>query len=577
MHLLKCAIRFVLTVGPSAALAVASPAAAPQSLKISVDLPPEVLYSSLPGTFESSIVGAPGERFRQFVTFTASPDGTQELVKAYSTLPVVSTSPNRGIAYFLNRRPIIAVGDSLPFGQGDEIRDLRGGDVNDAGELSMFLLTSDATYTVKWSAGTWTLIAASGGSAPGLPNSVIITAGEKTIILPNGEVALTINYITPGVPSSGLFGDFGAFTSQGPIFKSKDFIPLSASTPLAGVTNVELISVLLMGMDDNGVGLYSAGFTTPSHGEFCCAIEGGEARIFTPEEEGQTRLLDAGMSPNGVSWITREDLTTVYPYENQILLGGVPQLDEFSIGEATGSLGIELDYVSTRANDAGNWITTGWTNLSGLALEPTHAIWNGRLAFLRRGTQVDLDGNGLFDDQAPARSFDTSHVDSQDRAYVTVWGLNSGFNSKSAILRYDLSELGLGQDVCGDSNPNTTGRDARIELYGSSVAADDRLGIVATGLPQFSFGVPLMGTGTGTVSLNLCASPACVGNGFAVLRSEVTSAGAEGWINIDLGTNVGGPVGTVIAGQTWTFQVVYRDTTSTTACNVTNARSLTFQ
>ena len=557
---------------------MALPVAAPQSLRVSVDLPPEVLYSSLPGTFESSIVGAPGERFRQFVTFTASPDGTQELVKAFSTIPATSLSPNNGVALFLNRRPIIAVGDDWPYGpSGQEVRDVRGADVNDAGEISALIYSDIHTYAAKWSGGTWTVLAEHGESAPGLPNSVIIHTGEKTIILPDGEVVLTIGYFTPGVPNSTFFGDSGVFTSQGPIFKSKDIIPLSASTPLAGVTDVELVSAILLGMDDNGVGLYSAGFSDIVHGDFACAIEGGEARIFSPEEGEQTRLLDAGMSPNGVSWITRDDTTTPYPYENQILLGGVPQLDEFSIGEATGSLGIELDYVSTRANDQGNWITTAWTNVSGNGLEPTHAVWNGRLAFVRNGTPVDLDGNGLFDDQAPVRSFETSHVDSQDRAYVTVWGLASGFNGKSAILRYDLAELGLGQDVCGESNPNTTGRDARIELYGSNVAAEDRLGIVATGLPRFSFGLPLMGTGTSTVNLNLCASPACVGNGFIALRSEVASAGTEGWLNIELGTNVGGQVGTVLAGQTWTFQVIYRDTTATTFCNVTNAVSLTFQ
>lgn len=129
---------------------------------------------------------------------------------------------------------------------------------------------------------------------------------------------------------------------------------------------------------------------------------------------------------------------------------------------------------------------------------------------------------------------------------------------------------------------NSTGSGGQLAACGTTSVAADDLVLSASLLPGHSFGVLVMGAGSTTSPLGdgrLCIDDGSVG----LFRYAVKSSGGAGRIVEGPGivaTSHGlfGPAGQIAAGQTWNFQVFYRDPAGScgTGLNTTNALAVTF-
>ncbi len=135
----------------------------------------------------------------------------------------------------------------------------------------------------------------------------------------------------------------------------------------------------------------------------------------------------------------------------------------------------------------------------------------------------------------------------------------------NAEMEIAIQASDVGVAYCA-ANANSTGVPAQLEGFGSAVALDNQLTLVATDLPTNSFGFFLASTAQGFVvspggsSGNLCLSGSI---GRYVGPGEIQNSGASGSFSLllDLSTmpTPTGPVAAV-AGDTWSFQAWYRDT-----------------
>ncbi len=137
----------------------------------------------------------------------------------------------------------------------------------------------------------------------------------------------------------------------------------------------------------------------------------------------------------------------------------------------------------------------------------------------------------------------------------------------------------IGQSYCA-AVPNSTGQVGNLEAFGSSVAANNAVSLVASSLPPFEFGLFLTSSTQGFVPAaggsmgNLCLGGAI---GRYVQPGQVMNAGAAGVIVLPINltqTPQGTGFVSVLAGQTRSWQVYHRDGISS---NYTQGLSVTFQ
>jgi hypothetical protein len=175
-----------------------------------------------------------------------------------------------------------------------------------------------------------------------------------------------------------------------------------------------------------------------------------------------------------------------------------------------------------------------------------------------RGIGAGLPGNALslsvYDDGAGRAlyiggDFAGSHAGD---AYVALWR-----GCAAAI----------GGVYCTPAVVNSTGVFADLSASGSTLVAEDDVTLVAQRLPLNSFGVFLVGTTRALVpGYNGSVGALCLGGGIGLYTrpGEVLSSGLAGELALGLdlaSTPVPGGATSVMPGDTWHFQVWYRDTT----------------
>jgi hypothetical protein len=145
------------------------------------------------------------------------------------------------------------------------------------------------------------------------------------------------------------------------------------------------------------------------------------------------------------------------------------------------------------------------------------------------------------------------------------------------------SEPNIGTNYC-TAVPNSTGQTAEISAVGSVVVADNNVTLIATNLPDNSFGYFLNSRTQGFVANpgnsqgNLCLGGAI---GRYVGPNEVQNSGTTGTFELQLDlTMTPTPTGfvAIMPGETWYFQAWYRDLVGGVATsNFTDATCITFQ
>jgi len=215
------------------------------------------------------------------------------------------------------------------------------------------------------------------------------------------------------------------------------------------------------------------------------------------------------------------------------------------------------------------WMTTpDWT--------PTTELNWAQMEYLGR-PQVSLSsGHYLFDVTIPSNR-NGHHV------LWVAWQrddpVGEVFFSTCDIL---VSGPGLGLNYCGPAIQNSTGASATIGAFGSDVAIANDFWLTGSDLPLSSSAYFLVSPARALVmNPGGSAGTLCLGPPHGRFVTQVQNSGLDGSvrINVDL-TQLPRPSGPVAVqpGETWDFQLWYRDATGGTATsNFTDGLEVVFQ
>jgi len=152
------------------------------------------------------------------------------------------------------------------------------------------------------------------------------------------------------------------------------------------------------------------------------------------------------------------------------------------------------------------------------------------------------------------------------------------------MARAFAATLGInvfGVEKCAPAVANSSGSWGHIYATDSDVATDNSMQLVATGLPQNSYSMFVVGSTFQISNPANSQGPLCVGGNLGRYQSQIQNSGKDGCISIDasiapLPTSSSGH--TVVAGETWLFQAWHRDVVQgTVTSNYTNAIEVLFQ
>ena len=327
--------------------------------------------------------------------------------------------------------------------------------------------------------------------------------------------------------------------------------------------------------------------------------------------------FDAGISANG-NWFARgrdSSGTSSAAPDWAVLNGALIAETGLSIpGSPAENFG-DTFYAFT-ANNGGDWALAANTNGTDPATDDVIVVSGNIVA--REGDPVDLDGNGLFDDDAfigrgnNTLSFikaNSLHLTENGELYAIVHlrdgagnDLNSvpSFGTPDAFVVFDVSAFVVGGSgfafcngdgsgtlcPCGNNNDGsngiagcanglTTGGGKLVASGSRSVAAGD-LVLQGSGLRPNQAGLYLQGNNAtnGGNGITFGDGLRCAGGNVVRIQVRVASAGGTSATTINV------PVkGGVIAGDLRRYQLWYRDTLGPcgTTFNFTNAWEITWQ
>lgn len=150
-----------------------------------------------------------------------------------------------------------------------------------------------------------------------------------------------------------------------------------------------------------------------------------------------------------------------------------------------------------------------------------------------------------------------------------------------SVVRCGLGSVGT--SYCGPADPNSTGQPGIIAAIGSDQVVDDDLIVLAGQLPLAEFAIlltsPVRGgsTRSGTITSNGSPGPLCIGVPFGISpqTAGLTDGAGEIEFPVDLSdVPLWSGSTAVMPGQTWYFQVAYRDGL---ARRLTDALAIQFQ
>ena len=159
----------------------------------------------------------------------------------------------------------------------------------------------------------------------------------------------------------------------------------------------------------------------------------------------------------------------------------------------------------------------------------------------------------------------------------TFW-LNQTGAVTTLTLEFEIQSAGsLGSSYCGPAVNNSTGGPGVITALGSSVASTGNLSLSASSLPNNQFAYYLASqTQAFVMGPGGSAGNLCLGGTIGRFNSQVGSTGGTGTFGITVNTGAipTSPSQPILAGQTWNFQLWYRDAGGTS--NFTDAVSVPF-
>lgn len=160
-------------------------------------------------------------------------------------------------------------------------------------------------------------------------------------------------------------------------------------------------------------------------------------------------------------------------------------------------------------------------------------------------------------------------------------GLAPGFDQEGTAWSVCHTWAPLGELLCAPAVPNSTGQSASLVARGSVFASQADLTLEVSYMPRFSFAYAVVSrdsgfsAGPGGSQGNICLSGA-IGRMVDVFQQSGTDGRISIPVNMSMIPQPLGPVA-VAAGDTWWFQVWYRDANPTVTSNFTDAIGVQFR
>ncbi|MBK9126507.1 MAG: hypothetical protein IPM13_01740 [Phycisphaerales bacterium] len=373
-----------------------------------------VVYSTIPASPTSDVPGMPGVKFINLAggeTFQApwrSENGRWWVVTARTTL---ATTEDEVIlkGSELSASVLVREGTPIPWGTNPNalfgaIDDHMG--VNNAGQVSfstnlLGVGTAVDDVVVLWNGTTFVPIAIEGQPVPGFSGTEVYGAAVDSATVTNtGKVAFRASATVGALPTteddflflddtiiaqSGLSIPTGQIGSQPwnlfnfeQYFMSADGTKWLAGGTLTGPTASDVI----LALNNNVVLQESVDF-----GGLPVASLSG--RVLTPEGDWMARGSYSAAS-GGLDFVTRNGVLLIKT--DDPVPGGLP-------GETFDDAPYSICFFAIATNAVGDYIYGGTTSNADVSKNAV-IVFNGQEVLLREGDPVDVDGNGVADDNA---------------------------------------------------------------------------------------------------------------------------------------------------------------------------------
>ena len=155
----------------------------------------------------------------------------------------------------------------------------------------------------------------------------------------------------------------------------------------------------------------------------------------------------------------------------------------------------------------------------------------------------------------------------------------TGFYWDDLVIERQVPAGPIGDAYCGPANLNSSGQAAEISAWGDLDVSKNLCELTGTKLPTNQFGYFLTSETPSFVSPPGSQGNLCLGGKIGRFASQIQNSGAAGEMVIDVDLTdipVDAP-NAVQPGETWNFQLWFRDLNPTSTSNFTDAVQITFQ
>ncbi|MEZ6018149.1 MAG: hypothetical protein R3F49_23795 [Planctomycetota bacterium] len=460
--------------------------------------------------------------------------------------------------------------------------------VNDNGDFVYATNTDGATTAdeviVAQVGGVTSVIAREGDPIPALPSTTYGTGNDASVITGSGVIGFSSGAIGGAttatdellllgntvllqqgvtVPSGQMASEFIEFVDFDDFHVSADGLHWIMQGDLTGDTAFDDVAIV------DGAVVLQEGVIIPGSGFTDGIDSSGIVNVF----------MDAGGNwyARGNNDLTEQD----WVVRNGVVIASVGAPIAAGTTEAWSDVPFPDCFFAHTGNGVGDYVIGGVTD-AGVERDGV-LVLNSSFVIAREGDPVDLDGNGLLDDDTYINTFGNDDVVlTDDLTFYVVATLKDGAGAAAGdvFLRFDLGDV-VGTTFC-DAQANSTGRPAFIGARGSVVAIDNDLTLAVCELPLASNGYFIVSpdqtvvVNPGNILGTICVGSTTMGR----YANSVLSSGATGTVSmvVDL-TAIPQPTGAVpvMSGATWNWQYWYRDMNPTATSNFSTAVSITFQ
>lgn len=558
---------------------------------------PVAVFSNIPGSSSALVPGLTGVEFEpglqtnHFDRVYGHPNGYWVLT-ALADLPTA-----RDECLIVNGELVIQEGSPAPWLGGAEncgTIDTRCA-VNAVGDVAFATNTSGTVnddYVAKRVAGVWDYGAREGDSLPDGSGAILDDVIDSSVLLDDGSIGYAADGLD-GTATTDVDDDAIVLGSQvllrkgvtaptgqatgtpqfmenfdlGDFWTSGSGLQWLVQGDLEGPTSTDDVVIV------NGAVVIQEGFPLPNSG-FTEPVDTNGLKGVSMDAAGHWYARGDNDQTN-MDWVVQDGALLAVTGDTAIAGGSESWSDTL----------LDACFFGHVGNAVGDYVVAGMTDHPDPALDAV-IVMNHTEELARESDPVDLDGNGLLDDGVFIDSFgddDLFLTDARELYVVATLKDDLGQRVGQALLRI-VHQPTVGTAYC-DVVPNSLGLEATLRAYGSIVAADNNLTLVAGDLPPTANVLFMVARARGLVSPwlssvgNLClGGPA---DRFAG-PGEVLSAGPAGdaCLTIDLSV-IPAVTGTVTAGvgDLFTFQCWYRDHDGNGAhmTNLTNAIEVVFE